>query len=142
MSQKKEKCCSEPMELIDLCVKCEKRDCDSEDGCAEYIALKQQLAPKKKRGRPPAAKEAPVQQPAMMIEAAPEKLFVGTANALQKCNAAIEALEALYNDDSSSLIFDTETIRKTLQSLKEARIQEYGAMIDWNAIAERIKNHG
>lgn len=142
MSQKKEKCCSEQMELIDLCVKCEKNDCDSDDGCAEYIALKQQLSPKKKRGKPAAADELPVLPPAIELAEAPAKIFDGTAENLQKCNAAIEALEALYNDDACGLIFDAETIRKTLQSLKETRIREYGAMIDWNAIAERMKRDG
>ena len=141
MSQKKEKCCIEPPELIQLCERCINPDCTSDGGCRTYKALKKKLAQQAKQNAAPAA-EKPTEQPAIEIEAAPEKSFVCTANALQKCNAAIEALEALYNDDEGNMIFCTETIRKTLQSLKEARMRKYGAMIDWNAIAERIKNHG
>ena len=136
MSQ--EKCCIEPPELIELCKRCTRPDCNNDDGCEEYRALKQQVAPQRRRGRPSAAKEASAPMPAIELV----QPFDSAAKTLMRCNDAIAALEALHNDEGCFMIFDSGKIEETLVALKEARIREYGALIDWNAIAERMKENG
>lgn len=135
--------CTEAPELVELCGRCIKPDCVSYGGCKDYKALKKQIAQRDKKATQSApVEEKPVNMPAMELEIVPVNLAGNAAETLQKCNAAIEALEAMQNDDGCNMIFDSVMIDKLLQSLKETRIREYAALIDWDAIAEKMKQKG
>ena len=135
----KTKYCYEQDELVKLCTSCTKEECVG-NGCQAYKELKKQvnLAAKKTAQRAP-AEDKPAAMPAMEMEIAPEKPVQCTSETLRKCNAAIAALEELHADDGCDMMFDSRKIRALVQYLREIRIQEYAAMIDWDAIAEKME---
>lgn len=135
----KTKYCDEHAELVKLCTNCTRKECIG-NGCQEYKELKKRinLAAEKTSQHAP-AEDKPAAMPAMEMEIAPEKPVQCTAETLRKCNAAIAALEELHADDGCDMIFDSRKIRALVQYLREIRIQEYAAMIDWDAIAEKME---
>lgn len=136
----KTKYCYEQDELVKLCTSCTRKECVG-NGCQEYKELKKQinLAAEKTAQRAP-AEGKPAALPAMEMGIAPAKPVQCTAETLRKCNAAIAALEELHADDGCDMMFDARKIRALTQYLREIRIQEYAAMIDWDAIAEKMED--
>ena len=131
--------CTETPELIELCERCTQPDCTGDRGCETYKALKKKIARQDKKAAQPAPAEDKHKKPAMELEIVPEMPVECTAETLRKCNAAIAALEALQDDGGCDMIFDSVMIGDLLQNLKETRIREYESLIDWDAIAERMK---
>lgn len=133
------KYCFEHAELVKLCTSCTRHECP-ETGCDEYKNLKKQISQQgKKAERHALAEGKPEAMYAIELEIAPEKPVQCTTGTLRKCNAAIAALEELHADDGCDMMFDARKIRALVQYLREIRIQEYAAMIDWDAIAEKME---
>lgn len=130
-----QKFCDERPEIVELCKNCKHPDCVGVKGCKEYQTLKCGSTGKKKPREPAIAfVEAPE------TDKQPESLLQhDTAETLKRCNAAIIALETLYKDAGSDLVFPTMKIAEMLEILRVGRMEAYSAHIDWDMIAESMK---
>lgn len=119
--------CSEAPELVELCTNCTKKDCP-ESGCSDYNAIKRRIS----GGRSSQRASKPKPPPEQLEICSPETLF--------KVNRAIDALEALCDDPGATRFTSGRGLAiKLLEQLKHARFNQCNDLIDWDAVAERMK---
>ena len=120
--------CSEAPELVELCTNCTKEDCP-ETGCSDYRAIKRRIRGDK--GNQRESKPKPM----------PEQLKICSPETLFRVNRVIDALEALCDDPGARPFTSGQGLAiKLLEQLKRARFNHCNALIDWDAVAERMKN--
>lgn len=113
---------TEPKDLIDLCTNCTRDACPTGE-CPEYEALERKL-----RGKPRISLEKTVEKPLKR-------------DALTRYNAAIDALEALV--DNEDLKPEKHSVAETMcKDLRRERILRFEGLVDWHAIAENGTTNG
>lgn len=127
----------EPKELIDLCTSCKHKDCIGHDGCKEYKALKKKLLRKEEE---PANMNIQTDDyvPLFASPARPSVSDNPEKELLVNCNAAINALQCLLNQESMNMRLPSASIAACLRDLKLARLEAYENMIDWEHVANQL----
>ena len=113
---------------VELCTNCPHEECP-ENGCSDYNAIKRRIS----GGRSSQRASKPKSTSGRLEICSPETLF--------RVNRAIDALEALCDDPNAAPFASKGDLEhKLLEHLKHARFEQYNVLIDWDAVAERMKN--